>query len=62
MKLSNKMLQKPDFWQKELVKSLENLGFFLHYITMFEAEANKNRQCNCTSCTGKNGALEYFEP
>ena len=29
MKLSNKMLQKPDFWQKELVKSLENLVFFL---------------------------------
>ena len=27
---------------------------------MFEASRLKNRQCNCTGCTGQNGALEYF--
>ena len=34
-----------------------NLGNSRQFFTLFEASRLKNRQCNCTGCTGYNGAL-----
>ena len=37
-----------------------NLGNSRQFFTMIEALRLKNRQCNCTGCTGQNGALGYY--